>query len=356
MRVYFLLLLLLWSRVVRALGGRALQRVPPSRVENRPSDGGGFTGYRQIFQSECLTLATQWQRKLGVVSGSMNIEQFEQLRLLDDCAAAMPGAKPQRRELMAFAEFEDGSVKAVSLGYCTKVKCPWEMTVLAIVGEPSERTDRSDAMVTFIRELCKDNAIWPDFTLLDKWSLFRDKKWVKQSHFSGVAQPPSQDALASSSRALHEAVTALYKLSNPAPSMVLDDGQGPNVRLPPFWFRISLENRIAPLDFYFRQRREDDEEVRFDVRFDPPVTGVSSGMPTVGCAIIIDVGNYEQVSQYLDQSNADKLRMTAAELSRKVKLPTELDQKNDTVVQELAARIAAAYEPSSFVAPIRDEM
>jgi hypothetical protein len=63
MRDIFLLLLLLWGRAVHALSG-ALQRVPPSRIENRPAGGGGFTGYRQIFQSECLTVATQWQRQL----------------------------------------------------------------------------------------------------------------------------------------------------------------------------------------------------------------------------------------------------------------------------------------------------
>ena len=324
---------------------RASLTAPPIRNDyTLERGGGGFTGYRQVFKEECKDVTTQWQRQLGVVSGVSSIENFEMLRLIEDCAAAMPGAKPQRREIVAWGEFEDGTIRTLSVGYLSKVKCPWEMQMLAIVTCPKKQKveDRSNAMVEWLSEVCKENAIWPDYTLMDKWTTFREKTWVRlsleqTSLYSGKTVPPSAESLMAASPALHEAVKALYKDANPSPSLVLDGGglAKANNRIPPFWCRHSLQNPLAPQMLYFRQRRgrsaqaqqeadsdSDEGELIFDVRFDPPVTGVSTGVPTVGCCIVIDADSATSASQYLhSERDLDELRDIASRLELRVRVP-----------------------------------
>lgn len=330
---------------------KASLTAPPIRNDyTLERGGGGFTGYRQVFKDECKDVTTQWQRQMGVVSGVSSIENFEMLRLIEDCAAAMPGAKPQRREIVAWGEFEEGTIRTISVGYLSKVKCPWELQMLAIVTCPRNQKvveDRSNAMVEWLSEVCKENAIWPDYTLMDKWLVFRDKKWVRLSLeqtqlYSGKTVPPSAESLIAESPTLHEAIKALYKDANPSPSLVLDGGglAKANNRVPPFWCRHSLQNPLAPQMLYFRQRRgrteteegmhapqaqeadSDEGELVFDVRFDPPVTGVSTGMPTVGCFVVIDADSPTSASQYLhSEKDLADLRDIASRLELRVRVP-----------------------------------
>ena len=353
MRAQALLIALFWAKPALPLPARSVQMVPPTRI-NRPEigRGGGETGYRQIEKSELGKVVEQWSRQMGVVSGSRSIEAFEMLRLLDECSKAMPGSKPQRRELIAFAEIEDGSILTVALGYCTKVKCPWELDVLAILSLPRLDEVRLDNMANFLIDLCRENAIWPDFSRLDKYSsLFHDKAWVQRSFeqkriFSGVVV--TDDSLcpemlgASITPSLLETVKATYKKENAAPSVVLDEHDMD--ALPSFWFRQSLRDPVVGiLPLYFRQKRRAGEAVvdEFEVRFDPPVTGVSSGMPTVGCHLIIDCDNDQQVRETLgtDTQCRTNLLLVAKYIASKIKTPApgsaDLDGAGTAVAQSI---------------------
>lgn len=284
---------------------------------------------------------------MGVVSGSRSIEAFEMLRLLDECTCAMPGSKPQRREMIAFGEFEDGTIQTIALGYCTKVKCPWELDVLAILSLPRLDETRLDNMARFLQELCKENAIWPDFSRLDKYSsLFHDKAWVQRSFtqkkiFSGAVvtdDSPSPKQSSTVSPSLRETVKAMYKKENAAPSVVLDEHDVD--ALPSFWFRQSLSDPVVgSLPLYFRQKRRAGVAVvdEFEVRFDPPVTGVSSGTPTVGCHLIIDCDNEQQVQETLgtDTQCRANLHLVARCIAAKIKIP-------GTALNDAGAAVATA--------------
>ena len=72
---------------------------------------------------------------------------------------------------------------------------------------------------------------------------------------------------------------------------------------------------------YFRQKRASPDEV--EVRFEPPVTGVSSGSGTVGAAVIVEVGNAAHERLYLPGGAAEQLRQVVAELRRRIVRPED---------------------------------
>ena len=127
---------------------------PPTRtpVDRFPGGGDSFSGYRQLDSAECKSVAAEWSRRIGLMSTSSGIELYELICLLEEFSLALPGSKPHRRELMAFAEFEEGLVKTVALAYCIKVKCPWELTVTGIMSSPLS-DDPLGRMVGFIQEV-----------------------------------------------------------------------------------------------------------------------------------------------------------------------------------------------------------
>ena len=51
----------------------------------------GENGFRQITKSECQQALKGWKKKLGVPSGSYEIEVFEMLNFLEQFAVLMPG-------------------------------------------------------------------------------------------------------------------------------------------------------------------------------------------------------------------------------------------------------------------------
>lgn len=377
--VNILLLINLFIKSTYSFPSRASsQVVPPSRIiATGRGEGGGFTGYRQLEKNECITLSKQWQRQLGVVSGDNQIEVFEMVRLLGDCAGAMPGSKPQRRELMAFGEFEEGTIKTVAIGYCTKIKCPWELAVLTIVAVP-RMEDRPDKMAAFLKELCRENAIWPDFGYLDRWIYFQAKNWVQQSFvqqriFAGVSQPSDFESRNSTTASrVRDAITQWYKNCNKAPSIVLDEHDVE--ALPSFWYQQALPPVLgfANLDYrqtvYFRQKRRAGSEVvdEYEVRFEPPVTGVSSGMATVGCHVVVDVDSEDQMRTVLSDSKCAALQVVSQLLGKKIKRPRELDEESAITallrVDECAESVSALHgfdqvkERTVEQGGLRDEM
>lgn len=70
---------------------------------------------------------------------------------------------------------------------------------------------------------------------------------------------------------------------------------------------------------YFRQRRSSSDE--FEVRFEPPVTGVSSGSGTVGACVVVEVGSGEHERLYLPAGAAEQVRRVSVELQARVVRP-----------------------------------
>ena len=103
--------------------------------------------------------------------------------------------------------------------------------------------------------MCKDNAIWPDFAPLARWSAFQDKPYVRESEqqrllWTGQVQPAyiergggaeherlSLESLAERSRRYSEA--------NRAPSIILDNH---DIQvLPAFWYAPLYTLSVAQL-------------------------------------------------------------------------------------------------------------
>jgi len=250
-----------------------IQRLPPNIIKNEGDNRGGENGYRQLTPLECKALCKSWCRKIGLLNDAHKMELYEMLNVIEDCSRVMPGSKPQRRELLAIGELQDGQIHCISMGYLVKVKCPWELQVLALAQLHMDHS--TELMVQYLRDLCLEHACDPDYSYLNRWSMFENKPWIKSS--TATDQRPSK----------LDQIALLYQRYNAAPSIVLDDHSIPKIST--YWFKTSIQHDKVPsmkTSLFWRQKRSSWDE--FEVRFTPPVAGVSSGYGTVGCHVIID--------------------------------------------------------------------
>lgn len=250
-----------------------IQRLPPNIIKNKGDGRGGENGYRQLTPSECDSLCKNWCRKIGLLDNVHKMELYEMLNVIEDCSRVMPGNKPQRKELLAIGELQDGQIHCISMGYLVKVTCPWELQVLALAQLQIDHS--TELMVQYLRDLCIEHACVPDYSYLHRWSMFENKPWVKSST---VADQRSSKV---------DRVALLYQRFNAAPSIVLDDHSIPKIST--YWFKTSIQHDKLPslkTSLFWRQKRSSWDE--FELRFAPPIAGVSSGYGTVGCHVIID--------------------------------------------------------------------
>jgi len=249
---------------------RAGLSIRPPNTKQKGGGGGGENGYRLLSGLEVGSLVEQWQRRIGAINSNDKIELYEMLRVIEDVGKAMPGSKPHRRELLAVGEFQDGEISCIAVGYLIKIKCPWNLQVLSIAQLKMDHG--TEDMVEFLNELGIEHACIIDYAFLDRWSLFDSKKWIANRHASKEVA------------SVADRISASYKQVNKAPLVVLENSKK---SLGLFWFRTKLPSQVPNANAYafWRQKRTLDE---FELRFDPPITGVSSGYATVGCHIIVD--------------------------------------------------------------------
>ena len=170
----FLFLLDVFCRSFPATN-RGLLSKPPIDIDGRGGRGGGGEyGIRQLTVEECQRTLVSWRKLQGMVRGDTGIEQFELMEVLDKVSKVMPGKYPQRHEFLAFGELVDGTIECMSAMYCGKVTCPWELEVISIAHAPSlssrnDVNERTQSMVDFINQLCKDNAILPNYHPLSQY-------------------------------------------------------------------------------------------------------------------------------------------------------------------------------------------
>lgn len=100
-------------------------------------------------------------------------------------------------------------------------------------------------------------------------------------------------------------IALTYHEHNRAPSIIIDNEESVQF-LGPYWFQTKIRNVHLPEDemptLYWRQKACDSCD-EFEVRFEPPVTGVSSGRATVGAHIIIDTEDDGSFSKYRVSEN-----------------------------------------------------
>lgn len=153
---------------------------PPIDTVERNSKGGGEYGIRQLSASESKATLEGWQRKLGIISGDVKIETYEQLETLRKIVSIMPGKMPHRFEYVLFGELVDGVIESISACYTTKVTCPWEMDVILISQCPTFSDEKTSNMVEFITDACQQLACLPNFSpLLPFSSTVGISKFVK---------------------------------------------------------------------------------------------------------------------------------------------------------------------------------
>ena len=171
----FFFLLDVFCRSFPALNRGLLLSKPPIDIDGHGGRGGGGEyGIRQLTAEECQRALVSWRKSQGMVRGDSGIEQFELMEMLDKVSKIMPGKYPHRNEFLCFAELVDGTIECMSAMYCGKVTCPWELEVIAIAHAPSlssrnDVNERTQSMVDFINQLCKDNAILPNYLPLSQF-------------------------------------------------------------------------------------------------------------------------------------------------------------------------------------------
>ena len=166
------------SRSTKASGGSPPIGTIDTTDVGKPE---GESGFRQINKDECKKTISLWRKKLRVPSGAYQIETFEMLNFIDQFAELMPGQYPQRRELIAFGDFENGEIKCMSCVYCSKLTCPWELDCLVVAEGPLAKSyseylpslDRSQAMLDEIAIVCTLNAILPSYIPLHRYEILR---------------------------------------------------------------------------------------------------------------------------------------------------------------------------------------
>ena len=262
----------------------ALSRLhgPPTDIIQRGNGGSGENGFRQLTKTELSNYLSTAQRSLGLVGGSVKLEIYEMLQLMEKLSLAMPGQKPHRNELLAYGHFVDGRIESTcGVGVC-KVLCPWEMEVLALVNSPKMNKEAIETMLSFISEMCKDNACLPSFEELKRYDSLRQSvsKIEKESTRNGIAQPESPLS----------PYSHLYEEANKALAVSLTTTSG--VVLNPFWFVVEVGHNQIPgvkVPVYLRQKTSNTPN-EFEILFRRPQVGVSNYCGNVGGFVILRDG------------------------------------------------------------------
>ena len=304
----FLFLIFLHSQLLRSFFALSVDKVafvrgPPANTITGGKGGGREYGIRLVSKKECQETVIKWHKTLCVASTGKDMESLEMLLDIENLSQLMPGTRPKRREIIAFGDFVDGSIEVLGIILWKKVLFPDEMEVLAIMNAPrSTESDKHFDMLQYICDMCKDNAIIPHFSRLEKYELFRLPKYRKFLDYSALGKdgshcPPESDA--------NQDCIIEYINCNRASTVFLDDPYL-DVDLGPYWYTTTIlsaniksdlnspneHSSQLPINFYFRKKIGKRDNYEIEMSFSKPLTGVQSGSGTVGGALIIPVNAY----------------------------------------------------------------
>ena len=277
--------------------GSILARGPPSDIIDDLSRGGSpnENGIRLVTKNECSSTISKWFKKLGLVSGSSNIEYFTALMDTDRFTQLMPGIRPRRIEMIAFGEFVDGKIECLASVCWHKNTCPTEIEVLNIIQSPNPIGRNLDkSMTNFISELCRENSIFPNFTSLGKLAHLKDLNFHESLLKFGWDYNSIEFPLPSAEKLLHvpaymdlKAASQLYTSVNKSPVLYLD-GLSNDVNLGHFWYETTVTHLFDTelvVSLYFRWKKYNE----YEISFSRPTTGTDFGSGTVGGALVLPV-------------------------------------------------------------------
>eukprot|EP01038_Epipyxis_sp_PR26KG_P009309 gene9309-12544_t len=339
---------------------------PPLNIEHdRHKEGQGENGIRQITRSEvglsvklykilayyklfysvptsrkqCQQAIQKFLKSSKIASGSSTIERLELLLQMDKFSEVMPGWKRKRIDLLAFGSFIEGRIECIG-GVCWKKKIfPSEMELVALYCDNSNNASSEQTyldMISFIDQICKDNAILADYSPLLKYDLFKEKiydKYLKnftksQSVLNNIFSSISNSNQSFSHYGMNslEDLILLYLQINKSPSICLSDTAmslpKESLYLGHYWFHTCLhhnKDNDLIIDLYFRQKKGRDTE--YEILFRPPEVGTKSGSGTVGNPLIIHV-----------DSTADEIMRDISLLSKNNSSDTTSSSKNKSSI------------------------
>lgn len=278
--------------IVSGLKNRAsiLARGPPSDIIDDTSrgDSPNENGIRLVTKKECSNTISRWFKKLGLVSGSSNIEYLSALIDADRFSQLMPGIKPRRIEMIAFGEFVDGRIECLASACWHKNTCPAEIEVLNIIQSPNPTVKNLDtSMTNFISELCRENAIFPNFTSLEKLSHLKKLNFHDSLRKFGWDYNSIELSSSSAGKLVYipADIDRLYTSVNKSPVLCLD-GLTKDVDLGHFWYETKithLSRAELVVSLYFRCKKYNE----YEISFARPTTGTDFGSGTVGGALVL---------------------------------------------------------------------
>jgi len=248
------------------------------------------------------------KKKLGIPSGSLNLEVFEMLEELDIVTKVMPGKLPQRNEIMVFGDFVDGQLECVAAVQTCKVICPWVMDVICLITHPPYMNQEyTNNMFDFISDLCLTNAILPNYSKLSKYELIKHIK--PKNNIKNMKENEIKK------KEVEEVISESYAKCNKCITLCIDTDIEDLSKLGPFWYKAKMgyESYI-----YFRLRCSNREEL--EIQFECPTTGINqkTGSSTVGGALI-----YDTDADNIKNIPINNLLITLkAYIYRKIKHPT----------------------------------
>ena len=297
-------------------------RGPPSdTVTDKGRGGGREYGIRLISKSECQEAVRRWIAKFGVASGVQNLEKLELLLLLQNFAEIMPGRKPQRNELVALGDFVDGNIECIAAVYWRKILFPSEMEVISIYQPSTTLENKNLEMIKFILEMCRDNAIIPQFESLEKYEIFQQPSYFKYIKTNQSSQQKNNIADHTDNENISYVIMK-YSSINKSPSIYLDKTNA-MIDLGPYWYKTELKhnkNNNISIPIYFRRKNRRDN-YEYEILFSKPMTGTETGYGTVGGALIISVDDMTPSSIITNVISVDNMITVANAVKSKITHP-----------------------------------
>lgn len=316
-------LLIFQIKYIQGLNNRAsvLARGPPSgSIDDLNRGEGNENGIRLLNRAECLSTTSRWFQKLGLVSGSQSITYLTALMEFDRFSKLMPGIKPRRMEMIAFGEFIDGNIECLAAICWHKTSCPTEMEVLNILQSPkSSRNDLGKSMTNFICEMCRENAIFPNFTSVERLAHLNKLDFQESLQRFGWDYSDIEPAngkviyITTVGKRDRETISRMYISANKSPVLCLD-GLTKDIDLGHYWFAnnrfhinmllylympffmFQMKNRYETkikhlscsdllVSIFFRRKKYNE----YEISFTRPTTGTQFGSGTVGGALVLSV-------------------------------------------------------------------
>lgn len=307
--LFVLLLHYLTSSVVLSLSSRSRSfyhprnnvLMPPPTISGN-FDNSNNDGIRQLDKAQVIQFIDKSRKRLGVASGNKQIEVLEMLLRLEKIESIMPSSSSHensgvttnkmRQEYICYGEYVNGMVESIVGLRLRKAILPMEFDIYVLLTYPNPMVDhRISTLIDFITELCKDNAILPNYKPLYRYELLHDT-------VSRIALQINDDGDTAATIVESNSYSSGTKRFN----YIFDTI--PQLSIGTFWYKVrrSLDNSYI----YIRQRSTNRLR-EFEVQYQAPCTGVTSGTGTVSGFLTLEPATASKIVPGVSQEYFDML-------------------------------------------------